>query len=263
MVHFTDSFLSLLISLVGVFTTVIITSYFTRRWQMRSKLIFYINEPVSLYNDVTKAFKSFVIKLNNIPVTDNIVYLSGCFIYSGARDLFTSKNEVSIILPEGCEWLDCKISESDSRINASIQFRDKNIARMRFDTLSVNDSITLNAIVNGNKELIYDCIKLNNRIPGTEVEIFSENKKNSLFKYIEVLKFPSLLFLILAALIVYTSNGFSSGIKIFIYSAVSIGLIVYFGIIASSIKESLDKIRRDSRITIMNAYKVKGKRKFS
>ncbi|MBF0557382.1 MAG: hypothetical protein HQL08_01235 [Nitrospirae bacterium] len=126
-----------LIAVVGIIATVILgisAIVITIRYNRNVRITYAHDRVIALTDDITQNFPNLSITYRDQSVSENLVLLKGYFINIGKKDISRDmvEQQITIVVPEGYEWVECKVVESSHSLQASATKVDK--TRVTFDT---------------------------------------------------------------------------------------------------------------------------------
>lgn len=129
-----------------------ILNYFSRN-KRNSKLYYVKLNATRILNNQPTGFNGLTVNYNGIPITSDIIHLSGKMICRG-KDINSNNNQITFIAPAGCKWLDISIAQNGN-INAiaKVSKNDEQKAIISFDKLRRNKSFIINALLKSSKDL--------------------------------------------------------------------------------------------------------------
>ena len=213
--------LSLALTIIGLILTLVfgfLSIDLFKRKKYPGRITFVKRTNISLFNSIVKNFNEIKVQYDNNPVDENLIYVKGCFINDGDIDIEGNKIEkpISLSLPEGLSWINCKITDKTKDFNPGFNITSKNNIDFTFGLFRRNEYFQIEAIVEANHdktnhENIFEEIKFDHRISNTQkisVEnLLSENQmknkkgkiKSNLISTAVQLLLPTLLSIILIA----------------------------------------------------------------
>lgn len=114
--------------LLGVWALVI-----SFRYNKGVEITYIEDQCIALIDDIIQSFSGLNITYGDEIISDNLVLLKGYFINTGKKDISHNMVEenITINLPIGFEWVDCKVVDSSKSLKASVQKIDK--FKLEFD----------------------------------------------------------------------------------------------------------------------------------
>lgn len=137
------------------------------------KVTFVEENAIGLFNSIIKSFSEIKIQYNNLPISEQMIYLKASFINTGSIDLSTKDNshKLKIELPNDYKWINCKITGHSKDIVCNLSNTSRDLI-FDFDLLRKNEFIQFEAFAeiknidrpasNFRKSLIFS-----HRIPNT------------------------------------------------------------------------------------------------
>ena len=102
----------------------------TVRYSKAVKITFALDKVIALTNDITQNFPDLQIAFRDKPMSENLVLLKGYFLNAGKKDISREMVEesISIDIPPGFEWVDCKIVERSPSFEVKVRgFEDTKV----------------------------------------------------------------------------------------------------------------------------------------
>lgn len=185
----------LILTIIGLIATVVgiyLTVLFSKSPKRPCRLKYLPTDIFNIFDYHSDEFNKFDIKYGNIPISGAICYISGKLLCD-RQDINTAKNQIEIELPDGYEWIDLSLQQSDGMINVE---NDKNllksnVATLRFDELRNNEYITINAIIQGppipleDRFIFQKKMQFSHHIINTDVKVDSFKKPKSFKSFLK------------------------------------------------------------------------------
>ena len=115
----------IILTVAGILVTVVLGAwaiYLTRRYSQRVEVAFVEESCLSLIDDITQGIDDLEIRFQDAPVSESLVLLKGYFANTGRRDIALGmvEKDLAILLPEGFEWIRCKVTGVSANLEASV-----------------------------------------------------------------------------------------------------------------------------------------------
>lgn len=110
------------------------------------KLTFVEENAIGLFNSIIKNFPEIKIQYDDLPISQQMVYLKASFINTGSIDLSTLNNahKLKIKLSEGYKWINCKLTNQSKDIRCNLSIIENELV-FDFDLLRKNEFIQFEA----------------------------------------------------------------------------------------------------------------------
>lgn len=165
-----------ILTIIGLIVTVVFGVWgllVTIRKRYPGRLTFVEENAIGLFNSIIKNFSEIKIQYNDLPISEQMIYLKASFINTGSIDLSTKDNshKLSIDLPREFKWINWKITGHSKDIDCSLSSNNNKLT-FDFDLLRKNEFIQFEAfaeIKNTHKPAITfrKSLTFSHRIPNT------------------------------------------------------------------------------------------------
>ncbi|OXU15719.1 hypothetical protein [Sedimentisphaera salicampi] len=119
-----------ILTVLGIIVSTILALWaivVTLKGSRNVKITFVSELLLALTDDITQSFDDLEITFRDKPISSNLVLFRGYFINTGRRDITQEmiEDQISAHLPSEFEWIDCKVTEVSSSLNAEVKVQSK------------------------------------------------------------------------------------------------------------------------------------------
>ncbi len=111
------------LAVIGIFATLVLGVWaivIAVRYSRNVRITYAQDQVIALTDDISQNFADLKIYFRDQPVSDNLVLLKGYLINTGRKDISHEMIEenISLRLPDGFEWVECKVVETSPSLKA-------------------------------------------------------------------------------------------------------------------------------------------------
>ena len=162
---------------------IILAVYFYRTRKRPSRLYYIPGDTINIYRSLSNEFENLKVTYNDKTIGDRILYHTGILQCKG-YDINSDNNLIHIILPDGYEWLDVKVSSDEEEIDPEKrEITGKKDVPIFFKSMRKNEKIKISSIIKCTKETSIDPSDLINRF--TFKHRIKETDKIKLYSHIK------------------------------------------------------------------------------
>ena len=120
-----------------------------RRAKYPASITFVREQSVAILEDFATKIPNLSVLYKNVPIEKSVVLLSGHVINDGSLDITKEMTEKSLTcyLPEGCVWLEFKVTGTAPALNVESSIVDNNSAALTFGLFRRDESFSFQALV--------------------------------------------------------------------------------------------------------------------
>ena len=138
-----------ILAILGLILTVVFGIWgiiITIRKRYPGRITFVEENAIGLFNSIIKSFSEIKIQYNDLPISEQMIYLKASFINTGNTDLSTKDNthKLKIELPNDYKWINCKITGHSKDIECNLTNTNSELT-FDFDLLRKNEFIQFEA----------------------------------------------------------------------------------------------------------------------
>lgn len=138
-----------ILTILGLILTVVFGIWgivITIRKRYPGRITFVEQNAIGLFNSIIESFPEIKIQYNDLPISEQMIYLKASFINTGSIDLSTkeSSHKLKIELPTDYKWINCKITDSSQNIQCTLSRTNSELC-FDFDLLRKNEFIQFEA----------------------------------------------------------------------------------------------------------------------
>jgi len=216
-----------ILSILGLILTIIFGIWgimITIRKRYPGKITFVEENAIGLFNSIIKSFSEIKIQYNDLPISEQMIYLKASFINTGSIDLSTKDNthKLKVELPNDYKWINCKITGHSKDIECNLSSTNRELI-FDFDLLRKNEFIQFEAfaeIKNTYKSasVFRKSLAFTHRIPNTtkidkQLYLNEEQIKDKRYEFKKNLVFATLFLLFIIGLTTYNFITKSSDLE--------------------------------------------------
>lgn len=140
-----------IVGFIGITATVVLGAwalYLAIRYSRRVEITYAHDACISLIDDITQGITQLEIRYQDKSIASNIVLFKGYIINTGKRDIKPEMVEkrLSLVVPDGFEWMDCQIIDKSKDLNISIDELPANSIKFNFGLFKTGEYFKFDAL---------------------------------------------------------------------------------------------------------------------
>jgi hypothetical protein len=216
-----------ILTIVGLILTILFGIWgiiITIRKRYPGRITFVEENAIGLFNSIIKSFSEIKIQYNDLPISEQMIYLKASFINTGNIDLSTKDNthKLKIELPNDYKWINCKITGQSKDIVCNLSNTNGDLI-FDFDLLRKNEFIQFEAfaeIKNTDRpaSTFRKSLSFSHRIPNTakvdkQLYLDEEQIKEKRYEFKKYLVFATVFLLMIVGITTYNYIKKSSDLE--------------------------------------------------
>lgn len=119
-----------------------------RRAKYPASLTFVREQSVAILEDFARKIPNLTVLYRDVPVDKSVVLLSGYVVNDGALDISREMTEKPLlcVLPEGCSWLEFKVTTSAPALHVDSALLDAQSAKLEFGLFRRDESFSFQSL---------------------------------------------------------------------------------------------------------------------